>query len=41
VYHDTMGRGEDGVLRFTDRDFELIVRTAADGTTRLHPPRRP
>lgn len=40
VYHDTMSRGEDGVLRFTDRDFELIARTATDGTTRLRSPRR-
>jgi len=40
VYHDTMSRGDDGALRFTDRDFELIARTAGDGTTRLHTPRR-
>jgi len=39
VYHDTMSRGDDGVLRFTARDFELVARTAGDGSTRLYPPR--
>lgn len=40
VYHDTMTRTDDGTLRFAEREFELIVRTAGDGTTRLRAPRR-
>ena len=40
VYHDAMERGDDGVLRFTQRDFELIYSGPIDGTGRLRLPRR-
>jgi ketosteroid isomerase-like protein len=40
VYHDVMARGLDGVLRFTERDFELIYSGPTDGTGRLRTPRR-
>lgn len=40
VYHDTMSRDDDGALRFTVRDFELIYSGPTDGTGRLRPPRR-
>lgn len=39
VYHDTMARGEDGVLRFTERDFELLYSGPLDGSGRLRTPR--
>lgn len=39
VYHDTMARSDDGTLRFTRRDFELIYSGAPDGSGRLRPPR--
>lgn len=39
VYHDTMGRDPDGVLRFTQRDFELVYSGPIDGTGKLRTPR--
>ena len=39
VYHDVMARDLDGVLRFTERDFELIYSGSTDGSGRLRPPR--
>lgn len=39
VYHDIMARGVDGVLRFTQRDFELIYSGSMDGSGSLRPPR--
>jgi hypothetical protein len=39
VYHDVMARDLDGVLRFTQRDFELIYSGPIDGSGRLRPPR--
>lgn len=39
VYHDRMARGDDGVLRFTERDFELIYSGPTDGRGRLRAPR--
>ena len=39
VYHDAMVRGADGVLRFTERDFELLYNGPLDGSGRLRPPR--
>jgi len=39
VYHDVMSRGLDGVLRFTERDFELIYSGSIDGTGKLRTPR--
>jgi uncharacterized protein (TIGR02246 family) len=39
VYHDRMARGDDGVLRFTERDFELIYSGPTDGSGRLRTPR--
>jgi ketosteroid isomerase-like protein len=39
VYHDVMNRDLDGVLRFTQRDFELIYSGPIDGTGRVRAPR--
>lgn len=39
AYHDTMARDDDGVLRFTVRDFELVYSGPLDGSGRLRPPR--
>lgn len=39
VYHDTMARDDDGVLRFTVRDFELVYSGPLDGSGRLRAPR--
>lgn len=39
VYHDTMVRDPDGVLRFSERDFELIYSGPIDGSGRLRMPR--
>jgi hypothetical protein len=39
VYHDVMTRDLDGVLRFTQRDFELIYSGPIDGSGTLRPPR--
>lgn len=39
TYHDVMARDLDGVLRFTQRDFELIYSGPTDGTGRLRTPR--
>lgn len=39
VYHDVMARDIDGVLRFTQRDFELIYSGPIDGTGRVRAPR--
>jgi uncharacterized protein (TIGR02246 family) len=39
VYHDVMARDLDGVLRFTQRDFELIYSGPIDGSGTLRPPR--
>ncbi|MEI7623273.1 MAG: nuclear transport factor 2 family protein [Actinomycetes bacterium] len=41
VYHDTMARDPDGVLRFAKRDFELIYSGPIDGTGRVRTPRTP
>lgn len=41
VYHDSMSRGDDGILRFDQRDFELIYSGPVDGSGRLRAPRRP
>lgn len=40
VYHDTMTRDLDGVLRFSQRDFELVYSGPIDGTGRLRTPRQ-
>lgn len=39
VYHDVMARDLDGVLRFTQRDFELIYSGPIDGSGKLRSPR--
>ena len=39
VYHDVMARDADGVLRFTQRDFELIYSGPIDGSGKLRSPR--
>ena len=39
VYHDVMVRGLDGVLRFAQRDFELIDSCPLDGSGKLRTPR--
>lgn len=39
VYHDLMARDLDGVLRFTQRDFELIYSGPIDGSGKLRSPR--
>ncbi|CAB4336735.1 MAG: hypothetical protein F2947_04625 [Actinobacteria bacterium] len=39
VYHDVMVRGLDGVLRFAQRDFELIYSGPIDGSGKLRTPR--
>ena len=39
VYHDVMTRDLDGVLRFAQRDFELIYSGPIDGSGTLRPPR--
>lgn len=40
VYHDVMARDLDGVLRFTQRDFELIYSGPIDGSGKLRSPRK-
>jgi ketosteroid isomerase-like protein len=40
VYHDVMNRGLDGVLRFAQRDFELIYSGPIDGSGKLRTPRK-
>jgi len=39
VYHDVMTRGLDGVLRFAQRDFEVIYSGPVDGSGKLRTPR--
>jgi ketosteroid isomerase-like protein len=39
VYHDVMTRDLDGILRFTQRDFELIYSGPIDGSGKLRAPR--
>jgi len=39
VYHDQMTRDADGVLRFAQRDFELIYSGPRDGSGKLRGPR--
>jgi ketosteroid isomerase-like protein len=40
VYHDVMTRGLDGVLRFAQRDFEVIYSGPVDGSGKLRTPRK-
>ena len=40
VYHDVMARDLDGVLRFGQRDFELIYSGPIDGSGKLRSPRK-
>jgi ketosteroid isomerase-like protein len=40
VYHDVMTRGLDGVLRFAQRDFEVIYSGPIDGSGKLRTPRK-
>ena len=39
VYHDVMSRGDDGVLRFAVRDFELLYSGPVELPGRLRTPR--
>ena len=39
AYHDVMSRSDDGVLRFTERDFELLYSGPVELPGRLRSPR--